>query len=203
MNRILKKDSSPPLKNPKNPKTMSIPNTTTTTNTIIPIDSARDHVDVDCDYMDFDHVDNNAASWEPRVFTTPCRPTVSPLPANCEVGALLEKLTHVSAKEYASSEYTLASTKDRWAGWSVHQKKKLLETYLIFAQKEAAIFDLIWSCHGCDSWEDIFRDYDATLIGEKARGVQIAIDELESIATCRIKNKEKNRARKSKKKKEE
>ena len=62
--------------------------------------------------------------------------------------------------------------------WSLEEKKQLLEIYLIISKKESQIFDLIYRYHGCDSWEDIFRDYNKTDLDDKARGVKIAIDEI-------------------------
>jgi hypothetical protein len=62
--------------------------------------------------------------------------------------------------------------------WSLEEKKQLLEIYLIISKKESQIFDLIYRYHGCDSWEDIFRDYNKTILDDKARGVEIAIDEI-------------------------
>lgn len=59
--------------------------------------------------------------------------------------------------------------------WSLEEKKQLLEIYLIISKKESQIFDLIYRYHGCDSWEDIFRDYNITDLNDKARGVKIAI----------------------------
>ena len=46
-----------------------------------------------------------------------------------------------------------------WETWSLEQRKQLFELYFIISKKEAHIFDLIYRHHGCDSWEDIFRDY--------------------------------------------
>lgn len=37
---------------------------------------------------------------------------------------------------------------------------------------------VIYNYHGCDSWEDIFRDYDPIYLKDKATGVEIAIKEL-------------------------
>ena len=54
--------------------------------------------------------------------------------------------------------------------------KKLLEIYLIISEREAEIFDVIYRFHGCDSWEDIFRDYSNRYLEDKAEGVQIAIE---------------------------
>ena len=40
---------------------------------------------------------------------------------------------------------------------------------------------LINKYHGCDSWEDIFRDYDKNYLRDKADGVEIAIESLNEI----------------------
>ena len=65
--------------------------------------------------------------------------------------------------------------------WSLEDKKKLLELYLIISEKETHIFDLIYYYHGCDSWEDIFRDYDPRYLEDKKIGVEIAIKELDEL----------------------
>jgi hypothetical protein len=44
-----------------------------------------------------------------------------------------------------------------------------------YIEKESHIFHLIYQYHSCDSWEDIFRDYDKTYLKDKAKGVKIAI----------------------------
>ena len=62
-----------------------------------------------------------------------------------------------------------------WVNWSWDEKKELLELYLLISQKESHIFDLIYGFHGCDSWEDMFRDYDTFLLTEKAEGVKVAL----------------------------
>ena len=67
--------------------------------------------------------------------------------------------------------------------WSLEDKKKLLELYLIISQKETDIFDLIYYYHGCDSWEDIFRDYDPRYLEDKKIGVEVAIKELDELKT--------------------
>jgi len=59
--------------------------------------------------------------------------------------------------------------------------KKLLEIYLIFCKKEDEIFKMISSLHGCDSYEDIFRDYDYRYMEDKTSGVEIAINELDEL----------------------
>ena len=33
-------------------------------------------------------------------------------------------------------------------------------------------------CNGCDSWEDIFCDYDTQFLEDKATGVEISIEEI-------------------------
>lgn len=65
-----------------------------------------------------------------------------------------------------------------WKNWSLEEKKKLLDIYFIISQKETHIFDLIYYYHGCDSWEDIFRDYDSKYLEDKTIGVEIAINEI-------------------------
>lgn len=62
--------------------------------------------------------------------------------------------------------------------WSLEEKKQLLDIYYIISKKETHIFELIYSYQGCDSWEDIFRDYDVIYLRDKAIGVKAAIDEM-------------------------
>jgi len=72
----------------------------------------------------------------------------------------------------------IEDTKLNWDNWSLEEKKKLLDIYLILSKKENYIFDLIYKFHGCDSWEDIFRDYDTNYLNDKTTGVEIAINEI-------------------------
>jgi hypothetical protein len=65
-----------------------------------------------------------------------------------------------------------------WDDWSLEEIKSLLDLYLIISKKEHHIFDLIYKYHGCDSWEDIFRDYDKVYLKDKVIGVEIAIKEI-------------------------
>ena len=51
----------------------------------------------------------------------------------------------------------------------------MLQLYLLISKHEAQIFDLIWAHHGCDSWEDMFRDYDTHWLKEKEEGVKVAL----------------------------
>ena len=72
----------------------------------------------------------------------------------------------------------IKDTKYDWDNWSLEEKKKLLDIYLIISKKENLIFNLIYNYHGCDSWEDIFRDYDINYLDNKTTGVEIAINEI-------------------------
>lgn len=65
-----------------------------------------------------------------------------------------------------------------WENWTLEEKKKLLDIYFIISKKESHIFNLIYHYHGCDSWEDIFRDYDSKYLEDKTIGVEIAINEI-------------------------
>ena len=65
-----------------------------------------------------------------------------------------------------------------WDNWSLEEKKRLLDIYFIISKKETHIFNLIYSYHGGDSWEDIFRDYDTNYLENKTTGIEIAIDEI-------------------------
>ena len=60
--------------------------------------------------------------------------------------------------------------------------KRLLKIYLIFCKKEEEIFKMIYSLHGTDCYEDIFRDYNYKYIEEKIEGVEIALNELNNIS---------------------
>ena len=62
--------------------------------------------------------------------------------------------------------------------WSLEEKKKLLDIYFIISKKETHIFKLIYNYHGCDSWEDIFHDYNTQYLEDKKTGVEIAINEI-------------------------
>jgi hypothetical protein len=83
---------------------------------------------------------------------------------------IIEKLKNVNDQN---------QNQNPWKGWSLKEKKQLLEIYYLFSKKEAHIYDLIYSYHGCDSWEDIFRDYSRSLLRDKAEGVEIAIEAID------------------------
>jgi hypothetical protein len=68
-----------------------------------------------------------------------------------------------------------------WNTWTLEETKKLLEIYLIITKKEEKIFDLIYNFHVCDSWEEMFRDYDMNYLKNKVTGVELAINEIIAI----------------------
>jgi hypothetical protein len=69
--------------------------------------------------------------------------------------------------------------RNEWKSWSLREKKQMLEFYLMICKKENHLFDLVYRFHECDSWEDIFRDYDMGYLEDKIRGVEIAIENIE------------------------
>lgn len=69
-------------------------------------------------------------------------------------------------------------SKRAWDDWSLEEVLALFEIYFVISKKEAQIFDLIYQHHGCDSWEDIFRDYNPRRLKDKADGVEVAITEI-------------------------
>ena len=81
---------------------------------------------------------------------------------------IIEKLKNVKVND-----------QNPWKGWNLQEKKQVLEIYYIFSKKEAPLYDLIYSYHGCDSWEDIFRDYSRSLLRDKAEGVEITIEAID------------------------
>ena len=70
----------------------------------------------------------------------------------------------------------IKDNKQGFDNWSLEEQKQLLDIYLIISKKETHIFKLIYDYHGCDNWEDIFRDYDIKILEDKAVGVEIAIE---------------------------
>jgi len=70
----------------------------------------------------------------------------------------------------------IKDNKNNFNDWSLEEQKQLLDIYFIISKKESHIFKLIYKYHGCDSWEDIFRDYDVKYLEDKAVGVEIAIE---------------------------
>jgi hypothetical protein len=84
--------------------------------------------------------------------------------------SILEKLKNINDNE-----------KNVWKGWSLKEKKQLLEIYHLISKKEGPIYDIIYSYHGCDSWEDIFRDYSRSLLRDKVEGVEVAIEAIDEL----------------------
>lgn len=62
--------------------------------------------------------------------------------------------------------------------WSLTEKYKLLRIYLLLCQKEELLYELVYDLHGCDSYEDIFRDYRVNDLETRTDGVEIAVNEL-------------------------
>ena len=81
---------------------------------------------------------------------------------------LLEKLKNINV-----------DSNNVWKEWNLKEKKQLLEIYYIFSKKERHVYDLIYSFHGSDNWEDIFRDYSRSFLRDKAEGVEIAIEAID------------------------
>uniref|UniRef100_A0A6C0IWK8 Uncharacterized protein n=1 Tax=viral metagenome TaxID=1070528 RepID=A0A6C0IWK8_9ZZZZ len=72
----------------------------------------------------------------------------------------------------------MPDNKNPFNSWSLDEIKQLLDIYFIISKKETHIFKLIYSYHGCDSWEDIFRNYNIQYLNDKVDGVEIAINEV-------------------------
>lgn len=72
----------------------------------------------------------------------------------------------------------IENIKNAWDNWSLEEIMALLNIYFIISKKEIQIFDIIYKNHGCDTWEDIFRDYDEKYLEDKINGVEIAINEI-------------------------
>lgn len=68
---------------------------------------------------------------------------------------------------------------DETTSWTLEETQQLLEIYFLLSKKEGHIFDLIYRYLGCDTWEDIFRDYDERYLNDKAVGVRVALEEIE------------------------
>jgi hypothetical protein len=72
----------------------------------------------------------------------------------------------------------IKDNKNPFNNWSLDEIKQLLDIYFIISKKETHIFKLIYSYHGCDSWEVIFRDYNINYLESKTNGVEVAIKEV-------------------------
>jgi len=68
------------------------------------------------------------------------------------------------------------SEENPFENWTLEEKQKLLELYLLISKQESKIFYLIYRFNGSDSWEDIFRDYDRQYLKDKEDGVQDAVN---------------------------
>jgi len=79
--------------------------------------------------------------------------------------------SHRDRFENIIDKLTKIEDNNSWKNWTLEEKKKLLDIYFIISKKETHIFDLIYNYHGCDSWENIFRDYDSQYFDDKTIGV--------------------------------
>ena len=70
----------------------------------------------------------------------------------------------------------LDQEKNNFDNWNIKEIQKLLDIYLIISKKEDLIFNLIYRYHGCDSWEDVFRDYNINYLRDKVSGIEVAIN---------------------------
>lgn len=59
--------------------------------------------------------------------------------------------------------------------WTKEEQKQLLKIYYLITKNETKLFDLVYSYHECDSYEDIFRDYDYADVIDKTDGVRTAL----------------------------
>ena len=80
---------------------------------------------------------------------------------------VIEKLKRIDANDRRAFD-----------NWSLEEIRKLLNIYYIFSTKEHCILDLIYTYHECDSFEEIFRDYDIINLQDKSVGIEIAIDNI-------------------------
>ena len=83
---------------------------------------------------------------------------------------IIQKLEKLEEDEYGN--------KNIWANWSKKELHELLKIYFTISKKEHHIFKLIYSYHGTDYYEDIFRDYDEQYFIDKSDGVEIAINNI-------------------------
>jgi len=95
-----------------------------------------------------------------------------------ESNSLEDILKKLENMKNSVNNYKKWESYKNWESWTLEEKKQLLELYLSISNNEQYIFELIYNHHGCDSWEDIFRDYDINYLKDKAVGVEIAIESI-------------------------
>lgn len=54
-----------------------------------------------------------------------------------------------------------------WKSWTPEERHTALKLYDLISKHEASFYALVYEYHGCDSWEDLFRDYDREELKEK------------------------------------
>lgn len=67
-----------------------------------------------------------------------------------------------------------------WSQWSLEEKHALLQMYYSICKNEHKLFDLVYGNHDCDSFEDIFRDFDSVELENKQYGVEIALQNIQN-----------------------
>lgn len=97
---------------------------------------------------------------------------------------IIEKLKNLEFNEKINNKFNL------------QEIKNLLELYLIISKQEESIFELIYHYHGCDSFEDIFRDYDARYLEDKTVGVETALERVNEILKEKKDKKDKKNSNK-------
>jgi hypothetical protein len=60
-----------------------------------------------------------------------------------------------------------------WSNWTPEEQLSLLKLYSVFVKRESDLYQLIYSSHGCDTFEGIFRDYDEVDLRDKLVGINI------------------------------
>ena len=90
-----------------------------------------------------------------------------------DANQLLTKLNNTKRFELNKNE--------QWSGWTLEEQLNLLQIYLLISKHETKLMDLVYEYHDCDSWEDIFRDYDVFTLRDKEHGIKIALDNMMNI----------------------
>jgi hypothetical protein len=70
-----------------------------------------------------------------------------------------------------------------WSNWTPEEQLGLLKLYSVFVARESDMYNLIYSSHGCDTFEGIFRDYDEVDLQDKLRGLNITMKNMKEKIT--------------------
>ena len=91
---------------------------------------------------------------------------------------IINKLERFADDALKADMASTKCTEAKLTSWTLEEQKKLLDVYLKISENEEYIFKLIYNHHGCDSYEDIFRDYSVRYLEDKTSGVKYAIREI-------------------------